>query len=123
MAGKGPSRRPEQIAEAIRGVVAEALLRGEVRDPRVTMVTLSGVDGSRDLSHATIRVVPHESGEAREAAIAGLQSAAGYLRRLVAASLTTRTVPELRFVLDRNFEHAQRIDQLLSEIRHDEEAS
>src|SRR5690242_20354813 len=112
MAGKGSSRRPEQVAEAIRAVLAEALIRGDVRDPRVSMVTVSGVEVSRDLSHATVRIVTHEEGDAREAALEGLRSAAGFLRRLVAQTLTTRSVPELHFVLDRGFEHAQRIDQL-----------
>ncbi len=123
MAGRGSSHRPGQVAEAIRAVVAEALLRGDVRDPRIGMVTLSAVEVTRDLSHATVRVVPHAGGEAREAAVEGLQSAAGFLRRLVAKELTTRIVPELHFVLDRNFEHAQRINQLLAELKPGEETS
>jgi ribosome-binding factor A len=115
MAGRGASRRPEQVAEAIRAVLAEALVQGEVRDPRVGMVTVSGVEVTRDLSVATVRVAPHgETDEAREAAIAGLQSASGYLRRMVAQALTTRSVPELRFVRDLGPEHARRIDELLA---------
>ena len=90
MPGKGSSRRPEQVAETIRAVLAEALIRGEVRDPRVTMVTVSAVDVTRDLSHATIRVIPHGTMEEKEAAIEGLKSAAGFLRRQVAKTLTSR---------------------------------
>ncbi len=121
MAGKGPSHRPEQVAEAVRTALAEALVRGEVRDPRVTMVTVSSVEVTRDLSHATVRVVPHGSEAERAAALEGLRSAAGYLRRMVAHTLTTRTVPELHFELDRGFEHAQRINQILAELKHDRE--
>jgi ribosome-binding factor A len=123
MAGKSSSRRPEQVAESIRATLAQALLRGEVRDPRVAMVTVSGIVVTRDLGHATVQVVPHGTAEEKEAALAGLQSAAGFLRGLVARTLTTRTVPELHFVLDRGFEHAQRIDQLLAEIKREEETS
>lgn len=123
MAGKGASRRPEQVAEAIRAALAEALLRGEVRDPRVGMVTLSDVQVTRDLSQATVRVLPHGEPEEREAAVEALQGAAGFLRRIVAQALTTRIVPELRFVLDRGLEHAQRIDHLLAGLRREEEAS
>ncbi|HEY3934649.1 MAG TPA: 30S ribosome-binding factor RbfA [Gemmatimonadales bacterium] len=123
MAGHGSSRRPEQVAESIRTTLAEALLRGEVRDPRVTMVTVSGVEVTRDLGHATIRVAPHGTAEEKDAAIVGLQSAAGYLRRMVAKTLTTRTVPELHFVLDRGLEHARRIDELLAGLKRDGEAS
>ncbi len=123
MNSKGSSRRPEQVAESIRATVAEALLRGDVRDPRVGLVTLSLVEVTRDLSHATIRVVPHGTAEERDAAVVGLQSAAGYLRRMVAQTLSTRIVPELHFVLDRGFEYAQQINKLLNEIKvHDEES-
>ena len=124
MAGKGPSRRPEQVAEAIRTVLAEALVRGEVRDPRVSLVTVVSVDVTRDLSVATVRVAPHGQNDAeREAAVEGLRSAAGYLRSLVARGLTTRSVPELRFERDRGLEHAHRIDALLEEIRRGEDPS
>ena len=124
MAGKGPSRRPEQVAEAIRTVLAEALVRGEVRDPRVSLVTVVSVDVTRDLSVATVRVAPHGQNDAeREAAVEGLRSAAGYLRSLVARGLTTRSVPELRFERDRGLEQAHRIDALLEEIRRGEDPS
>jgi ribosome-binding factor A len=123
MAGKGTSRRPEQVAESIRATVAEALLRGDVRDPRVGLVTISLVEVTRDLGHATIRVVPHGTMAEKEAAVAGLQSAAGYLRRMVAHTLTTRIVPELHFVLDRGFEYAQQIDRLLNEIKGEDGAA
>ena len=51
----------------------------------------------------------------------GLQSAAGFFRSRVARSLTTRTVPELHFELDRGFEHAARIEELLQSIRREEQ--
>jgi ribosome-binding factor A len=122
MAGKGSSRRPEQVAESIRATVTEALLRGDVRDPRVGLVTVSAVEVTRDLSHATIRVVPHGTTEEKEAAVEGLQSAAGFLLHKVAQTLTTRIVPELHFKLDRGFEYAQQIDKLLNEIKHEDDA-
>jgi len=78
---------------------------------------------TRDLSVATVRVVPHgEDDASRDAALEGLRSAAGFLRRLVAQSLTTRTVPELRFVRDQGLEHARRIDELLAGLGNDEDA-
>lgn len=124
MAGKGPSRRPEQVAEQVRAILAEALLRGEVRDPRVHLVTISGVEVTRDLSVATVRVVPGDEDEAaREEAVEGLRSAAGYLRRLVAKELTTRGVPELRFVRDVGHEHAVRMDRLFAELKREEDSA
>jgi ribosome-binding factor A len=97
---KGSSRRPEQMAETLRQVITETLAR-EVRDPRVGFITVTAVLVSNDLSHARVLVsVPGEEGE-KTRAIEGLQSAAGFLRSRAARTLTTRTVPELHFELDR----------------------
>ena len=117
---KSSSRRPEQVAETLRQVIADALTR-EVRDPRVGFVTLTGVLVTNDLSHARIMVtVPgDEAGKSR--ALEGLQSAAGFLRSRAARALTTRSVPELHFELDRGLEHAARINELLNDIRREEQ--
>jgi ribosome-binding factor A len=115
---KGSSRRPEQVAETLRQVIADALTR-EVRDPRVGFVTLTGVLVTNDLSHARIMVtVPGEEAD-KTRALEGLQSAAGFLRSRAARALTTRSVPELHFELDRGLEHAARISELLNDIRRE----
>jgi ribosome-binding factor A len=117
---KGSSRRPEQMAETLRQVITETLAR-EVRDPRVGFVTVTAVLVSNDLSHARVLVsVPGEEVE-KTRAIEGLQSAAGFLRSRAARTLTTRTVPELHFELDRGLEHAVRINELLNSIRREDE--
>ena len=115
---KGSSRRPEQVAETLRQVIADALTR-EVRDPRVGFVTLTGVLVTNDLSHARIMVtVPGEEAD-KTRALEGLQSAAGFLRSRAARTLTTRSVPELHFELDRGLEHAARISELLNDIHRE----
>jgi ribosome-binding factor A len=117
---KGSSRRPEQMAETLRRVITETLAR-EVRDPRVGFVTVTSVLVSNDLSHARVLVsVPGEEAE-KTRALDGLQSAAGFLRSRAARTLTTRTVPELHFELDRGLEHATRINELLNTIRREDE--
>jgi len=115
-----PSRRPEQVAGTIRQVIADALAH-KVRDPRVGFVTVTGVLVTNDLSHARVMVsVPGDDAE-KAKAMEGLQSAAGFLRTRVARSLTTRTVPELHFELDKGFEHAARIQELLQSIRREDQ--
>ena len=114
-----PSRRPDQVAGTIRQVIAEALSR-EIRDPRVGFVTVTGVLVTNDLSHARVSVsVPGDEAE-KARALPGLQSAAGFLRSRAARALTTRTVPELHFELDKGVEHAARIEELLESIRREE---
>lgn len=108
------------MAETLRQVITETLAR-EVRDPRVGFVTVTAVLVTNDLSHARVLVsVPGEEGE-KTRAIEGLQSAAGFLRSRAARTLTTRTVPELHFELDRGLEHAVRINELLNSIRREDE--
>src|SRR5687767_4928444 len=116
---KGSSRRPEQVAETIRRALADAFMREEVRDPRDGAVTVTAVRVTNDPSHARVLVaVPGEDAD-KTRALQGLQSAAGFLRSRVARVLTTRTVPELHFELDRGLEHAARINELLDAIRRE----
>ena len=117
---KGSSRRPEQVAENLRQVVADALTR-EIRDPRVGFVTLTGVTVTQDLSHAKVRVSVPGDEDAKTRALEGLRSASGFLRTRVAKALTTRTVPELHFELDRGLEHAARINEVLASLRQEEQ--
>ncbi|MDX2193675.1 MAG: 30S ribosome-binding factor RbfA [Gemmatimonadales bacterium] len=121
--GGSGGRRSGQVGEVVRQVVGEALLRGDVRDPRVGLVTLTDVRVTPDLSHARLLVAVRGDEAERQAALAGLASAAGLLRRLVAEAMSTRIVPELHFELDRGLEHAARIDALLAGLaRGGEEA-
>ena len=107
------------MAETLRQVLADAMSR-ELRDPRIGFVTLTGVLVSPDLSHARIMVSVAGDQAEKDRALEGLQSAAGFLRSRAARALTTRTVPELHFELDRGLEHAARINELLDEIRREE---
>lgn len=118
----GPKRRPDQVAEVVRQVIAEALLR-EVRDPRIRLATITRVEVSADLSHARVLVTAHGEPAERDEALAGLESAAGFFRTKVAKALSTRVVPELTFVIDRGAEHAARIEEILASLRRSEEAT
>jgi ribosome-binding factor A len=116
---KSSRRRPEQVAETLRQVIAEGLAR-DVRDPRVGFVTVTGVLVTSDLSHARIMVsVPGQEAD-RERALDGLRSAAGFLRSRAARALSTRTVPELHFEADLGLAHAARINQLLEGLQREE---
>ena len=115
---KASSRRPEQVAETLRQVIADALAR-EVRDPRVGFVTVTAVLVTNELSHARVMVSVPGDDAARARALEGLESAAGFRRSRAARTLTTRTVPELHFELDRGLQHAARINELLEELRRE----
>ena len=118
---KSHSRRPEQVAETVRQVVADALV-SEVRDPRVGFVTVTGVQVTNDLSHATVRVSIMGEDAEKTRALEGLTSAAGFLRTRLTRSLRARIVPEIHFELDRGLEHSTRINSLLAELKREEGA-
>jgi ribosome-binding factor A len=117
---KRPSHRPERVGELIRQAVG-AFLTGNVRDPRIGFVTVTGVEVSPDLSHANVRVSVMGTDEEKEKSLEGLASAARYLRAQLAGQLRLRTSPELHFHLDRGIEHAQRIDRVLKELKESDD--
>jgi ribosome-binding factor A len=108
--------RTQRVNKLLREEISR-LLQHEVKDARVGMVTISDVEVSPDLKYATV-YVQAPGGEDRKAeALAGLRSAAGFLRSRLGRELRLRRIPELRFEIDRAPEHAARIAQLLAEVR------
>ena len=88
---KRRSHRPERVSELIRQAVG-AFLTGDVRDPRIGFVTVTGVDVSPDLSHANVRVSVMGSDEEKATSLEGLASAARFLRAQLSKELHLRTM-------------------------------
>ena len=106
--------RSARIADQIQRSLAE-LIRLEVRDPRVGLVTLTGVELSRDQSHAKVFFTVLGSAAEAEEAGRGLQRAAGFLRSELSRELTSRKVPELHFEFDASVERGVRLSRLIDE--------
>src|SRR5207245_2922346 len=83
-------RRQERLAEQIRDEIAEKLALGELKDPRIGFTTITRVELTPDLSHARILVSVLGNEEVQLSTIAGLSSAAGYLRREITHRLRLR---------------------------------
>jgi ribosome-binding factor A len=94
-----PSHRSLRIAEAVREVVATAILF-DVADPRVRSVTVLGVDVAPDMRTARVRVTIMGNPKEQKEAFQGLRHAAGFLQARVAARLQTRFTPVLDFQID-----------------------
>jgi ribosome-binding factor A len=110
-------RRAERVAEGIREEIA-TFLAEDVKDPRVVgLVTVTGVDVTRDLRHAKVFVSVMGSEAERRATLEGLGSAAGHLRSRVARALGLRVAPEITFRYDESVARAARIEALLAEVR------
>ena len=111
------NRRPDRVAEAIRVEVA-TFLSQDVKDPRVVgLVTVTGVDVSRDLRVATVYVSIYGSEAERAATADGLASVASHLRARIGRALRLRLAPEIVFKPDESIARAARIESLLSQLK------
>lgn len=89
----------------------------EIRDPHIdSMVSVTDVEVSNDLSYARIYVSKLGSDKEREAMLAALEKANGCIRSLLAQRLKIRKVPELRFSLDNSLEYGAKIEKILGEL-------
>lgn len=111
--------RNRKIADAIQRELS-ALIRLEMRDPRVTMVTLTDVEVARDNAHAKVFFTSLGTEAQIAACQQGLQSAAGFLRSLLANRLTIRTVPQLHFEIDVSIERGVRLSKLIDDAVADD---
>ena len=113
------SRRLARLNEQLKRELA-VLVRTDVRDPRVGMVTVTAVDVTNDLSVARVFVRGLGSDEEIGEALKGLEAAASFLRTELGKALRVRRVPELRFERDQTLERAMRIEEILTEVLPDE---
>jgi ribosome-binding factor A len=114
-------RRADRVAEAIREEVA-VFLREEAKDPRITgFVTVTGVEATRDLKHASVFVSIMGTDAEKKATLEGLSSLAGHLRSRLGKSLRLSGAPTLNFKVDESVARAARIESLLATIRKDDD--
>jgi ribosome-binding factor A len=110
-------RRPDRVAEAIREEIATLLTDG-VKDPRITgLVTVTGVDVTRDLRHARVFVSIMGTESEKTSTYEGLRSLASHLRAVLGRSLRLRVAPEIDFRIDASVANAARIESLLAQIK------
>lgn len=110
---KNPSRLG-RIADQIQKDLAE-LIRTELKDPRVGMITLTGVEITSDHHHAKIFFTTLGGPESVTKAASGLEHASGFLRSQLAKGLQLRIVPELHFVYDESVERGVRLSKLIDD--------
>ena len=106
--------RTQRVGDFLKQELAR-LIQLEVRDPRVGMVSVTGVEVSRDMAHAKVFVTVLGKDTEADAAdsIAALNHAAGFLRSQVARISNARTTPKLRFVFDASIGRGARMSSLI----------
>ena len=111
------SRRIDRVNELLRLEISQVLAR-QIKDPRLSgVITITEVKTTPDLRNALVLLSVMGDQEAKESALAGIESAAKFLRRELRGRLTLRYVPFLRFALDDSLEHADRLMRIMNQIQ------
>lgn len=114
------NRRTDRVGSLIQKELSYIIHRS-LKDPRVKFCTITQVEVSFDLKYADVKVSVIGDKQQKQGAMAGLKSAAGFLRRQIGGRIDLRYVPELRFKLDQSIDHLMKLDRLLKQVRAEEE--
>jgi ribosome-binding factor A len=104
--------RARRVEEQLKRLLSE-LVRREVKDPRVGLITITSVAVTRDLTHAKVFFTPFAGIGDPDLALEALQHAAGFLRIQIRNQMRLRTAPELAFQLDDSVERGARLSTLI----------
>lgn len=109
------STRSRRVGEQMQRELA-LLIQQELKDPRLGMITVSGVEVTRDFAHAKVFVTVLSDDTAQvEKSLEGLRHAAGFLRRELGRRMQLRTIPELHFAHDTSVERGTRLSALIDQ--------
>jgi len=105
--------RSQRVGDQIQRELAQ-LVQRELKDPRVSMVSITAVRVSRDLAHARIYITTMNE-EQQQAAVDALNHAAGFLRRELGKAMRMRVIPSLKFYYDESIAHGMHMNDLINE--------
>ena len=103
-----------RVNEAVREVLSEAVL--DLKDPRIGFVTVTGVETSADLRHATVYVSVLGGEKKQRSSMSGLDAAHGVLQARISRELRLKRTPQLAFAYDHAVEHGVRMSKLIDEL-------
>jgi len=113
------TERMRRVNESVRQVLADAL--PELKDPRIGLVTVTGVDTTPDLRHATVYVSCLGSSRKQRTSLLGLEAAHGVLQSRLARELRLKRTPQLTFEYDPTVERGVRMTRLIDELAPDDD--
>ena len=112
--------RARRVEEQLKRLLAD-LVRREIKDPRIGLITITAVELSKDLSHARVFFTPFAGLGDAAGAHDALRHAAGYLRHELRNALRLRVTPQLDFRIDESVERGARLSSLISEAVAEDE--
>lgn len=116
------TRRQQQVAEFLREEISN-IMRNELNDPRLGLVSVTRVEVSPDLRYARAFVSVLGSDEEFQDAVKALNGASGFIRHLLKPRMHTRHIPEMTFTADHSMQYAERMVRTLKEIQSSDDTS
>ncbi|MFH1189118.1 MAG: 30S ribosome-binding factor RbfA [Candidatus Omnitrophota bacterium] len=110
------SQRPGRVQEAIRQEVSN-IIHGQIRDPRLGFLTITGVELTKDLRYARIYFSVLGEEKERKLALKGLNSAKGYIKGILGDRIKLRYMPDIEFKVDDTLERTKLIYDLFEKIK------
>ena len=111
-----PVKRATRVASLLREVLSE-ILATQLKDPAVGRITISRVSLTDDLRSAKVYFSALASEAERQATLAGLRRANGFIRNEIGKRMDLRIAPALQFIYDDSIDYAERINTLLKQVR------
>ncbi|TWI55203.1 30S ribosome-binding factor RbfA [Halalkalibacter nanhaiisediminis] len=111
--------RAHRVGEQMKKELSDIIIR-ELKDPRVSFVTVTGVDVTGDLQQAKVFITVLGSDEQKEATLQGLSKAKGFIRSEIGKRIRLRKTPEITFEFDESIEYGNRINTLIQNLNKDE---
>ncbi|MFC1809738.1 30S ribosome-binding factor RbfA [Candidatus Omnitrophota bacterium] len=113
-------KRNQKVALEVKTAIADAIVH-KIRDPRVGFVTVTDVDLSPDLKHATIYISVMGDEKKKKGSLIALNYAKGFFQKIVASKLHLRFTPKVKFIIDASIEEGMKIDAILRKIKSEED--
>ena len=114
MAVKKSFSRKDRVSEQSRRELAE-LIRTELKDPRVGMISITDVEVTADYAHAKVFFSSMSGSENLAEIMTGLEKSSGFLRRELGKRISIHTTPQLHFVFDQSLERGADLSKLIQE--------
>ncbi len=108
--------RTDRVQRQLRKEISR-ILQEDLKDPRIGFVTVTRIDLTGDLRHAKVYFSILGDEEKQESSVEGIQSAAGYIRKLIGERLKLKYVPELSFKLDKSIEYSINLEKMFERLR------
>ncbi len=113
-------KRIDRVGDLIKEEIAQMVLHGEIKDPRIGFVTITHVKLTPDMRDAKVYFSQMGAEADKSKSRDGLNSAVGYIRRSLAKRLSLRHIPMLSFVYDDSLEYSEHIEKVIREIKEGE---